>query len=74
MKVLNLLVTMVKVALKITLAGLVFVLITPSAYFAWRAGQPMDMPQFGGLSYYQLLDKRRQDYMDLAKCEPTVHS
>ncbi len=67
MKALTLLVTMVKVALKITLAGLILVLIVPLVYLAWRAGQPMDMPQFGGLSYYQFMNERRQAYLDLAK-------
>ncbi|MBM3125277.1 MAG: hypothetical protein FJZ87_09400 [Chloroflexi bacterium] len=67
MKVLNSLVTVVKTALKIILAGLILVLIVPLAYLAWRAGQPMDMPQFGGLSYYQFMNERRQAYLDLAK-------
>jgi hypothetical protein len=40
MKVFNSLVTVVKTALKIILAGLILLLIVPLVYLAWRAGQP----------------------------------
>ncbi|HXF85492.1 MAG TPA: hypothetical protein VNK49_08885 [Anaerolineales bacterium] len=36
-------------------------------WFVWRAGQPMEMPQFKGLSYYQFVQWRKMGYDDLAR-------
>jgi hypothetical protein len=44
----------------------VVALLTPIGYLAWRAGQPMSMPEYGGRTYYELLADRRQAYADLA--------
>ena len=57
------------VGLMIKILGLiVFVaLLAPIGYFAWRAGQPMSMPEYGGRTYYELLAERRQVYDELAQ-------
>ena len=47
---------------KATLIFLVILLVLPFVYFAWRAGQPMSMPEYGGRSYYELLAARQQAY------------
>ena len=47
------------------------VAIIPSIFLAWRASQPMTLPQFNGLSYYQLLSQRRQAYENLAQTYQT---
>lgn len=36
-------------------------------WFVWRAGQPMEMAQFRGLSYYQFVEWRKMGYDDLAR-------
>jgi len=41
-------------------------ILAPIIYFAWRAGQPMSMPEYDGRTYYELLAERRQAYADLA--------
>jgi hypothetical protein len=51
----------------------VVALLAPVSYFAWRASQPMSMPEFGGRSYYQLLAERRQAYNTLAIEYQTNH-
>jgi hypothetical protein len=63
----------------IKILGLIVIvaLLAPIGYFAWRAGQPMSMPEYKGRSYYELLAERRQAYDDLAKkyqaSHPDVH-
>lgn len=44
----------------------VVALLAPIGYLAWRAGQPMSMPEYSGRTYYELLAERRQAYVDLA--------
>ncbi len=48
-------------------------LVAPIVYFAWRAGQPMSMPEYDGRTYYELLAERRQAYADLAAEYQTSH-
>jgi hypothetical protein len=55
------------VIMKITLLLLLVLILTPLGYFAWRAGQPMTMPEYDGMTYYELLTERRQAYDDLAQ-------
>ena len=52
---------------------LVVTLLTPIAYFAWRAGQPMNLPEFHGLTYIQLLTERRDAYDQLAHTYQASH-
>jgi hypothetical protein len=59
--------------LKITLLLLILLVLTPIGYFAWRANQPMDMPEYGGRTFYELLAERRQAYNDLAQAYQTNH-
>jgi len=44
----------------------IIALLAPIGYFAWRAGQPMSMPEYDGRTYYELLAERRQAYNNLA--------
>jgi len=55
--------------LMIKILGLIVIvaLLVPIGYFAWRAGQPMSMPKYGGQTYYELLAERRQAYDKLAQ-------
>jgi len=48
--------------------GLVVIvaLLAPIGYLAWRAGQPMSMPEYDGRTYYELLAERRQAYAEMA--------
>ncbi|MBN2386056.1 MAG: hypothetical protein JXB85_03490 [Anaerolineales bacterium] len=48
-------------------------LLTPIAYFAWRAGQPLDRPEFRDLTYYQLLAERQNAYDQLARSYLSSH-
>ena len=45
---------------------LIVALLVPVGYLAWRAGQPMSMPEYDSRTYYELLAERRQAYGDLA--------
>ena len=38
---------------------LIVTIVVPVGYLAWRAGQPMDLPQFKGYTYYQYLSWRK---------------
>ena len=44
---------------KLILLILLATVIVPVGYLAWCAGQPMDLPQFKGLTYYQYLSWRK---------------
>ncbi len=55
---------------------IIFVLITallvPILYFTWRAGQPMELPEFHELTYYQFMEWRSIAHSDLeAKYQAT---
>jgi len=52
--------------MKIALLLVVILILMPIGYFAWRAGQPMSMPEYDGRTYYELLAERRQAYDELA--------
>ena len=43
---------------KTILLALLIAVLTPILYFAWRAGQPMELPEFKGLTYYQFIEWR----------------
>jgi len=43
---------------KTILLALLAVILVPILYFAWRTGQPMELPEFKGLTYYQFLEWR----------------
>ena len=63
------------VGLMIKILGLIVivVLLAPIGYFAWRAGQPMSMQEYGGRTYYELLAERRQVYDELALSYQASH-
>jgi hypothetical protein len=50
---------------KTTLLALLIAVLTPTLYFAWRAGQPMELAEFKGLTYYQFLEWRSIAHNDL---------
>jgi len=50
---------------KTTLLALLAAVLTPILYFAWRAAQPMELPEFKGLTYYQFLEWRSIAHNDL---------
>jgi len=64
----------IRLVFKAASIALILALLAPLVYFVWRANQPMEMPQFGGLTYYQLLNKRRQAYAELARQYQASHS
>ncbi|MGD0611555.1 MAG: hypothetical protein ABSB41_08560 [Anaerolineales bacterium] len=41
---------------------ILIVVLAPPIYFAWRAGQPMELPQFGGKTFYQIQAERQEEY------------
>ncbi len=63
------------VGLMFKILGLVVIvaLLAPIGYLAWRAGQPMSMPEYGGRTYYELLSERRQAYDELAHSYQASH-
>ena len=46
---------------------LLMIIMTPATYFLWRANQPMESPEFRGLTYYTFIVERRHAYGDLAQ-------
>ena len=63
------------VGLVIKILGLIVIvaLLVPIGYFAWRAGQPMSMPEYDGSTYYELLAERQQAYNELAHSYQASH-
>lgn len=59
--------------LKILGLVMIVALLVPIGYFAWRAGQPMSMPEYDSRTFYQLLSERRQAYDDLAQTYQASH-
>lgn len=53
--------------LRLTALALLVAVLTPIVYFAWRAGQPMEMPEFKGLTYYEYLAWKKMAYEELAE-------
>jgi hypothetical protein len=59
----------IKILIKAVLWVVFIALIVPAGYFAVRMGQPMDLPEYKGLTYYQYLEwehleheKRLEEY------------
>ncbi|MBN2116292.1 MAG: hypothetical protein JW730_06970 [Anaerolineales bacterium] len=48
-------------------------ILTPIVYFAWRMGQPMDLPEFNGLTYYQVREWKKIASEDLIAKYETSH-
>ena len=44
------------------LAATILAIALPIVFFAWRAGQPMEAPQFNSLPFYQYLTWRIESY------------
>jgi hypothetical protein len=45
---------------------LLLTIIFPIGWFAWRMGQPMDMPEYNGLTYYQFVSWRKNTLHEMA--------
>ncbi len=48
-----------KALFQIVTVTILLAIITPVVYFAWRMGQPMDLPEFNGLTYYQVREWKK---------------
>jgi hypothetical protein len=55
-----------KTFFKLILILLIIAILYPFGWFAWRAGQPMDLPQFKGLTYYEYLHWRKSALHQMA--------
>jgi hypothetical protein len=51
----------------------VVALLAPIGYLAWRAGQPMRMPEYDGRTYYELVEERQQAYDELSRTYQASH-
>jgi hypothetical protein len=45
----------------------------PTAWFAWRMGRPMELPQYKNLTFYQFMQWRKMAYADLASQYQASH-
>jgi hypothetical protein len=52
---------------------LLVTIVVPVGYLAWRADQPMDLPQFKGNTYYQYLNWRKDALYQMAVEYQTAH-
>jgi hypothetical protein len=58
---------------KILLIIVLATIVVPVGYLAWRAGQPMDLPQFSGLTYYEYLNWRKNTLHQMAVDYQAAH-
>jgi hypothetical protein len=58
---------------KIILIILLVTIVVPVGYLAWRAGQPMELPQFNGLTYYEYLNWRKSTLHQMAVDYQAAH-
>ena len=58
---------------KIILIILLVTIVVPVGYLAWRAGQPMELPQFNGLTYYEYLNWRKNTLHQMAVDYQAAH-
>ncbi len=54
-----------KALFQIIIVIVLLAIITPVVYFAWRMGQPMDLREFNGLTYYQVREWKKMATEDL---------
>ena len=52
---------------------LLVTIVVPLGYLAWRADQPMDLPQFKGLTYYEYLHWSKNALHQMAVNYQTAH-
>ena len=52
---------------------LLVTIVVPVGYLAWRADQPMELPQFKGYTYYQYLNWRKDALHQMAVEYQTSH-
>jgi hypothetical protein len=62
-----------KTFFKLILILLIIAILYPFGWFAWRAGQPMDLPQFKGLTYYEYLHWRKSALHQMAVDYQAAH-
>jgi len=56
-----------------TLAASLLAIVLPIGFFAWRAGQPMESPQFNGLTFYQYMTWRVKTHNEVAAQYQATH-
>lgn len=62
-----------KTLYKLIVQTFLVVIVTPALYFAWRGAQPMELPEYNGLTYYQFLAWRSMAYEELADQYEIAH-
>ncbi len=58
---------------KLILILLILAILYPIGWFAWRAGQPMEMSGFNGLTYYKYVQWQKIAYQQLAEQYQAAH-
>jgi hypothetical protein len=62
-----------KIVGKILLIIVLATIVMPIGYLAWRAFQPMELPQFNGLTYYEYLNWRKNTLHQMAVDYQAAH-
>jgi hypothetical protein len=62
-----------KTLIKSILLALLVIMLIPMIYFTWRAGQPMELSEYNGLTYYQYIEWRKMAYEDSVTKYQTDH-
>ncbi len=62
-----------KTIIAATLAAIILAIAMPVVFFAWRTGQPMEAPQFNGLTFYQYMTWRIETYNEVAAQYQAAH-
>ena len=62
-----------KTIAKIILIIMLVTVVVPVGYLAWHAGQPMELPDFKGLTYYEYLSWRKSALRQMAVDYQAAH-
>jgi len=62
-----------KIIAAAVLAAIILVIVLPIVFFAWRAGQPMEAPQFNSLTFYQYITWRVETHNEEAAHYHATH-
>lgn len=58
---------------RMLLIAILLVILIPITFLAWRAGQPMKLPQFNRLTYYQVLEWEQLAHENLISKYEAAH-
>jgi hypothetical protein len=64
---------MKKIIKPILIILIIAICLYPPAWFSWRMGQPMELPQYKGLTFYEFMKWRKLAYDDLARQYQASH-